>query len=237
MNSTANTLSIVPVELAEPAVPVPLGGTTPTPVGVSAREGVAIVPLGLDNAVAVVDLRTGHRHPHDSAAGELRRHRLGDRGRLDRLRRQPEPQHRLPGQLPHRRHLRGRRSASTRQGLVFTRGKVFVLNGNLDRTSSPAGPSWLTVIDPATNARGRRDRLDRAHRATGNAAFAAVGADGLLYVMNTGDYFSGEGRLSVVDPARAHRGGRASPASAPAPATWPPTRDARIFVSSLHAKA
>ena len=57
MNSTGNTLSIVPVDAPSSAVQVPLGGTTPTPTGVSAREGIAIVPLGLDNAVAVVDLR------------------------------------------------------------------------------------------------------------------------------------------------------------------------------------
>ena len=57
VNSTGNTLSIVPVDAPNSATQVPLGGTTPTPVGVSAREGVALVPLGLDNAVAVVDLR------------------------------------------------------------------------------------------------------------------------------------------------------------------------------------
>ena len=56
VNSTANTLSIVPVENTGQVVSVPLGGTTPTPVGVSARKSIAIVPLGLDNAVAVVDL-------------------------------------------------------------------------------------------------------------------------------------------------------------------------------------
>jgi len=84
------------------------------------------------------------------------------------------------------------------QGLAFTRGKVFVLNGNLENFS-PAGPSWLTVIDPGTNARdGGLDSIPLT--GPGNAGFAEVGSDGLLYVMNTGDYFSGEGRLSVVDP-------------------------------------
>ena len=56
VNSTANTLSIVPVDNPSAGVQVPLGGTTPTPVGVSALGRTAIVPLGLDNAVAVVDL-------------------------------------------------------------------------------------------------------------------------------------------------------------------------------------
>ena len=80
VNSTANTLSIVPVETPARRCSVPLGGTTPTPVGVSARRSIAIVPLGLDNAVAVVDLRAAHRGAHHPAAGELGRRRLGHRG-------------------------------------------------------------------------------------------------------------------------------------------------------------
>jgi len=84
------------------------------------------------------------------------------------------------------------------QGLVFTRGKVFVLNGNLVNFA-PAGPSWLTVVDPATNALA--DGVDSiALTGEGNAGFGTVGGDGLLYVMNTGSYSSGEGRLSIVDP-------------------------------------
>jgi hypothetical protein len=38
------------------------------------------------------------------------------------------------------------------QGVVFTRGRVFVLNGNVDAVGAPLGPSWITVLDPATNA-------------------------------------------------------------------------------------
>jgi len=84
------------------------------------------------------------------------------------------------------------------QGLVFTRGVVFVLNGNLV-DFSPAGPSWLTVVDPSTNALASgSDSIPLT--GPGNAGFADVASDGLLYVMNTGSYFSGEGRLSVVDP-------------------------------------
>ena len=97
VNSTANTLSIVPVDAPNSSVQVPLGGTTPTPVGVSARGGFALVPLGLDNAVAVVDLRAGQRDPHRSAARQLGCHRVGHRGRLDRLRRQSRTSTRCPG--------------------------------------------------------------------------------------------------------------------------------------------
>ncbi len=199
VNSTANTLSIVPVEHPGDAAEVPLGGTTPTPVGVSARGGIAIVPLGLDNAAAVVDLRdaqvmrlvplpansgaTGSAIVDDSIA-YVANPNLNSISRINYLTGTSSPE--VPvGRYP--------------QGIIFTRGKIFVLNGNLDETFSPAGPSWLTVIDPATNAPA--DGVDSIPlTGDGNAGFADVAGDGLLYVMNTGSFFEGEGRLSIVDP-------------------------------------
>ena len=207
VNSTANTLSIVPVENTGQVVSVPLGGTTPTPVGVSARKGVALVPLGLDNAVAVVDLRsatvartiplaansgaTGSVIVDDSIA-YVANPNLNSVSRVNYLTGATD----------------GVAAGVYPQNVIFTRGKVFVLNGNLENFS-PAGPSWLTVIDPETNTRAAGgDSIPLT--GPGNAGFAAIGSDGLLYVMNTGDYFSGEGRLSVVDPlARTELAGHA----------------------------
>ena len=84
------------------------------------------------------------------------------------------------------------------QGIIFTRGKIFVMNGNLVNFA-PAGPSWLTVIDPVTNAHATGiDSIPLP--GPGNAGFADVGSDGLLYVISTGDFFGGQGRLSIVDP-------------------------------------
>jgi hypothetical protein len=229
VNSTANTLSIVPVEAPNSAVAVALGGTTPTPTGVSAREGVAIVPLGLDNAVAVVDLRaatvmrtiplpensgaTGSAIVDDSIA-YVGNPNINSISRINYL---TGATTEVPaGVYP--------------SGLIFTRGKVFVINANLDETFKPAGPSWLTVIDPAINAEA--PGIDSiALTGEGNASYAAVGSDGLLYVMNTGDYFSGEGRLSVVDPlagteVASFAGFGTGPGNVAADA------DARIFVSS-----
>ncbi len=197
VNSTASTLSVVPVEAPDKGVTVPLTGTTPTPVGVSARKNIAIVPLGLDNAVAVVDLRsatvlrtvplpdnsgaTGSTVIDDSIA-YVGNPNLNSVSRVNYL---TGATSEVPvGVFP--------------QGLVFTRGKVFVLNGNLVNFA-PAGPSWITVVDPTTNARaGDIDSIPLTGQ--GNAGFADVAPDGLMYVMNTGDYVSGEGRLSVVDP-------------------------------------
>jgi len=199
VNRTANTLSIVPVEHPGDAAEVPLGGTTPTPVGVSARGGIAVVPLGLDNAAAVVDLRdaqvmrlvslpansgaTGSAMVDDSIA-YVANPNLNSISRINYLTGTTGPE--IPvGRYP--------------QGLIFTRGKVFVLNGNLDETLSPAGRSWLTVIDPATNAPA--DGVDSIPlTGDGNARFADVAGDGLLYVMNSGSLSDGDGRLSIVDP-------------------------------------
>ncbi len=230
VNSTGNTLSIVPVDAPNSATQVPLGGTTPTPVGVSAREGVALVPLGLDNAVAVVDLRaatlmrtiplpdnsgaTGSTIVDDSI-GYVGNPNLNTVSRVNYL---TGATSEVPvGVYP--------------QGLIFGRGKVFVLNGNLDETFSPAGPSWITVVDPATNARaGDIDSIPLTGE--GNAGFADAGSDGLLYVMNTGSYFSGEGRLSVVDPlSRTEIASFAGLGTGPGNIAADP--DGRMFISSF----
>jgi hypothetical protein len=229
VNSTGNTLSIVPVDAPNATVEVPLGGTTPTPTGVAARGGIALVPLGLDNAVAVVDLsaeavvRTIPLPANSGATGAA----IVD----DSIAYVGNPNINTVSRV---NYVTGETSEVPAgiypAGLVFTRGRVFVLNGNLDENFSAAGPSWLTVIDPATNAHA--EGIDSiALTGEGNASFATVASDGLLYVMSTGDYFSGEGRLSVVDPlarteVASFAGFGTGPGNVAADA------DARVFVSS-----
>ena len=197
VNSTEASLSVVPVESPSGTAPAPLGGTTPTPVGVATHDGIAIVPLGLDNSAAVVDLEarqvvltvflpagsgaTGVAIVDDSIAyvgnpnlNSVTRinYRSGDTASV------------AVGVYP--------------QGMIFTRGKLFVLNGNLVQFA-PAGESWITVIDPVTNAKASGiDSIPLP--GPGNAGFADVASDGLIYVMSSGDFASGEGRLSIVDP-------------------------------------
>jgi hypothetical protein len=230
VNSTANTLSIVPVDAPTSGIEVQLGGTTATPVGVSARGAIAIVPLGLDNAVAVVDLRAGtvlRRVPLpdnsgatgsaviDDSIAYVANPNLNSVSRVNYV--DGTTAEVVVGRYP--------------QGVVFTRGKVFVLNGNLDETFAPAGPSWLSVIDPATNALAAGgDSI--ALTGPGNAGFATVGVDGLMYVMSTGSYTEGEGRLSIVDPVD-----RAEKASFSGFGTGPGSvaadGDAKVYASSF----
>lgn len=85
-------------------------------------------------------------------------------------------------------------------------------------------------MDPATNAVA--DGVDSIPlTGEGNAGFATVGGDGLLYVMNSGSFSSGEGRLSIVDPV-----GRTELASFAGFGTGPGNvasdGEAKIYVSS-----
>ncbi|HEU4763419.1 MAG TPA: hypothetical protein VFS28_02115 [Gemmatimonadales bacterium] len=194
VNSTANTLSVIPVSATSSGTAIPLGGTTPTPVGVDARNGVALVPLGADNSVAVVDLRTGVvkriQLPANSGA-------TGVAIVSDSIAYVANPNINSVTRVNYVSGDTASLAVGTYpQGVIFTRGKVFVLNGNLDSTYQPAGPSWLTVIDPVTNTVKDSVGLGGGE----NAQFATIGSDGLLYVMNSGSFSGGEGQLSVVDP-------------------------------------
>ncbi len=197
VNRTSNTLSIVPVETPDAAVQVSLGGVGSDATTLAARDGIAIVPLGPGDGISVVDLRlgvvqtrvplpgsgtTGAAIVDDSIAY------VGSpaRNTLTRVNFLTGESLDIPvGQYP--------------QAVIFTRGRLFVLNGNLDPMRQPLGESWITVIDPATNAPASGvDSIPLT--GPGNASSGAVGGDGLLYVVSTGSTLEGEGRLSIVDP-------------------------------------
>jgi hypothetical protein len=198
VNRQGNSLTIVSVDEPDSRMSVPLGVSGATPTTVAAREGIAVVPLGEADALAVVDLigrrlihviplaegsgATGAAMVSDSVA-YVANPRLNTITRINVYTRETAE---VPvGVFP--------------QGFAVARGRLFVLNGNLDETGEPAGPSWLTVINPGTNAPAAGiDSIPLT--GPGNAAFATVGGDGLLYVISRGRTMPAEGRLSVVDP-------------------------------------
>lgn len=192
------SLRLIPVDAPTSFTSIPLGGTSPTPLGVSAQGGWALVPMGQDDAVAVVDLRarvvtrtialapgsgaTGSAFIDDSIA-YVANPALNSVTRINYL--TGDTASVAVGVFP--------------QELVFTRGRLFVLNGNLVG-GAPAGPSWVSVVDPATNrlATGVDSILMPG---PGNAAFGEVAQDGVLYAMNVGpDDTVTAGRLSLIDP-------------------------------------
>ncbi len=198
VNGQSNSLTIVSVDGTEPPTAVPLVGLGATPTTVAAREGIAVIPLGKADAVAVVDLvgrQLIHLIPLPEGSGATGAAMVSDsvayvgnpgRNTVSRVNVFTRETVEVPvGVFP--------------QGLTVARGRLFVLNGNLDQTGEPAGPSWITVLNPATNAPAAGiDSIPLT--GPGNAAFATVAADGFLYVVNRGRTIPAEGRLSVVDP-------------------------------------
>ncbi|HEY4306532.1 MAG TPA: hypothetical protein VGM82_18800 [Gemmatimonadaceae bacterium] len=74
-------------------------------------------------------------------------------------------------------------------------GRVFATCSNLDQNFSPAGNGIVTIVDAKTFAVLGTDTTGGT-----NSTDAAIGPDGLLYVLNTGDYV-GQASLTVIDPA------------------------------------
>jgi hypothetical protein len=198
VNSQGNSLTIVSVDETESTTSVSFGVPGATPTSVAAREGIAVVPLGEADGLAVVDLiarslihviplgegsgATGATMVSDSVA-YVANSRANTITRINVFTGETDE---VPGGV-------------SPQGFAVARGRLFVLNGNLDETGEPAGPSWLTVINPGTNAPAAGiDSIPLT--GPGGAAFAAVGGDGLLYVVNRGPTVPAEGRLSVIDP-------------------------------------
>jgi hypothetical protein len=196
VNSIESSLSVIPIHATSSAYKIPLGGTTPTPVGVSALGAYAIVPMGLDHAVTVVDLSTASiARVIPLADGSFA---TGSAIVDDSIAYVANPGLNAVTRI---NYLTGDTASVAvgvyPQAVVATRGKVFVLNGNLVNYAV-AGPGWITVIDPVTNARAVGiDSIPLPP--PGNPQFVTVGGDGRLYVMNSGNY-ADEGRLSIVDP-------------------------------------
>jgi len=228
VNSIASSLSVVPVNATGSTYTVPLGGTTPTPVGVSALGAYAIVPMGLDHAATVVNLLTGSvSRVVPLADGSFA---TGSAMVDDSIAYVANPGLNTVTRI---NYLTGDTASVAvgvyPQGVVVTRGKVFVLNGNLVNYN-PAGPGWITVIDPETNAKAVGiDSIPLP--LPGNPQFAVVGGDGRIYVMNVGNYVD-DGRLSIVDPVArvelANFGG-----FGPGPGELATDGGSRLFVSSF----
>lgn len=198
VNRDDATLQVIPVDAPTSSTTIPLGGVAPAPVGASALNGIALVPLGPDDAAAVVDLRAGTvirivSLPAGSGA-------TGSAIIDDSIGYVANPSLNTVTRI---NYLTGDTASAPvgvhPQAAVFTRGKLFVLNGNLVG-GAPAGASWISVIDPLTN-RPASGEDSIPMPGPGNATSGVVAQDGLLYVMNTGPADSTTaGRLTLVDP-------------------------------------
>jgi hypothetical protein len=198
LNANAGSLSLIPVAAPTQVSTVPLGASDVQPATVTTRGAVAVVPLQAPDAIAVVDLRAGQlvkTIPLATGSGVAGAALVSDslvyvsNSRLETVTRvdlSTGDTVSIPvGRTP--------------QQITFTRGRLLVINSNLDSLGKPAGESWISVIDPAGNLTGAViDSIPLI--GPGNARFSTVAGDGLVYVVQDGDPAIDEGRLSVVDP-------------------------------------
>ncbi len=83
--------------------------------------------------------------------------------------------------------------------IVMADGKAFVVSGNLDENFAPIGNGVVTVLNPATlEVIGTLDTGDT------NPQYAALAPNGMVYVVNTGDYFT-PATMAVIDPTTQER--------------------------------
>ncbi len=91
----------------------------------------------------------------------------------------------------------GRAAAGDRaSGAVVADGRVWVINANAVN-DVPAGTSSITVRVTG----GSANVVDTVPLTGSNAQFGALGADGLIYVVDRGAKGQADGRLSIVDTA------------------------------------
>ena len=192
LTSTDVALTIFDVD--DPGVTRTVGlGPDGSPVTLATRGVLAAVPLGTVSAVAVVDLEqalllrttalpsgsgaTGVAFVNDSIA-------LVANSSLGTV----SPVNVLSGQA-----LSEIEVGAFPQGVIAVDGLAYVINANLVNFA-PEGPSSLTVIDGATLR-----VVDEISLSGENAAAAALGPNGLLYVLQSGTWGMADGSISVVN--------------------------------------
>lgn len=197
LSSTSKTLTLF--QLGSPATrkDIALGtSSTITPVGFSVGGHRAAVPLGNAASVALIDLEnasvaryfifasgntTGSTFADDTtilaantALGIVGRAHVGQ----------------ASGAITNTVSV-----APQPTEIAFTAGRALVVSANLDENFAPLGNGVVTAIDPET-----MQPLGTAEMGGTNSSAAAVGPDGLLYVVNTGNFVD-QGSLTIMDPA------------------------------------
>jgi hypothetical protein len=180
---------------------IPLGASSSvTPVGLSVRGTRILVPLGNAASVALIDAATERVErfflfPGGNTSGSawvddrtaLVSNLVSDevgRIRLDQASDAIEESAAV---------------APAPADIVMAADRAFIVSGNLGDDFLPLGNGVVTALDPETlEVLGTIDTGDF------NPQYAAAGPDGLLYVVNTGDFVD-PGTMAVIDPMALER--------------------------------
>lgn len=235
VNTGNATLSLVPLAPDRSSTSIPLGTAVPADARPAAGREFVVTAAGSGDSLAVVGLRSRALErmvalgPGAGARGvalqgdTMAVAALSGTGRVARV------------------DLRTGETVvaevgGTPKDVIFTRGRLFVVNANLSPCGAaagecPDGPGWITVLDPGSLGRATGGPDSIPLPGPGNAAYAAIGADGRLYVLSVGGGEDPAGRLSIVDPVtRTEVGSFGGLGEAPGPIAA--DRGERILISS-----
>ena len=197
VNSLGNAIRLFQLGDADERRDIALGASSAvTPTGLAIRGETAVVPLGNAASVAVIDLRTRQidgffLFESGNATGSAfvdERTVLAANQETDQVGRfMLEQDGNAIDDLVS--------VAQFPTAIVpWADSLAFVISANLDDNYAAAGDGVVTAIDPRT-------MTVTAEIETGgtNPQFGAIGPDGMLYVMNTGDYVTAS-TVAIIDP-------------------------------------
>jgi len=197
VNSTGKALTMFQLGSPSTTKQIPLGSSsTVSPVGLSIRGRRVAVPLGDAASVALINLETAaiqrfFTFASGNATGSVfvddttiiaANSALGTVGRMT----VNQVSDAIGASAP---------VAPQPTAIQFAAGRALVVSANLDNNFVPIGNGIVTAIDPKT-----MQVVGTATMGGTNSSDGAVGPDGLLYVVNTGDYVA-QGSLTIVNPA------------------------------------
>lgn len=225
VNSTEQSVSLVPTDTAEAPAKISLPSGDATPVSLAVSGSRAVVPLGLAHAVAVLNLDNASISrlvPLEQGSGAT-----GVAFESDTVAWVANPGLNTVTRVS----LETGDTASVVVGTYPTAvavadERVWVVNANLVNFA-PAGPSWITLVHPQLLS-----VVDSVPLTGLNAQFVEPGPDGMLYIVNAGEFGGSNGSLSIVSPGiRAEVAHVDSLGEFPGSATWVSPR--RLLVASL----
>lgn len=192
--------SLVMLQVGDPAQrqEIPLGASAAiTPVGFSIRNTVAIVPLGNAASVALVNLETQQIEKiFTFASGNA----TGSAWVDDSTAIVANEDLDLVGRV-HTNRAAGPITETLAMppfpsGVISRNGRVWVVSSNLDDNFSPAGPGFVTEINPRTMA-----VVQSVSTQGDNPQYSAFGGDGRLYVVNSGSFGAADGSVTSFNPS------------------------------------